>query len=109
MIEFTPTARERFDDYMRRLHVALAGRKSTEAEDVEQSVHEHIEIALSVGAIILAVARLASRRCDCGEDFHRERPGHVQRSSLVSYNTNTPCRPSRQCPKRKGATWAPSR
>lgn len=47
MIEFTPTARERFDDYMRRLHLSLGGRRNTEAEDVEQSVREHIEIALS--------------------------------------------------------------
>lgn len=60
MIEFTPTARERFDDYMRRLHLSLGGSRNAEAEDVEQSVREHIEIALSNASSPVAADQLVS-------------------------------------------------
>lgn len=47
MIEMTPAARERLDDYLRRLRNELRGSRSIEADDVEQSVREHIEIELA--------------------------------------------------------------
>ncbi|HUP45947.1 MAG TPA: hypothetical protein VM779_10600 [Thermoanaerobaculia bacterium] len=46
MIELTPTARERFDAYLSRLRSALRGTPQVEAEEVEQNVREHIEVAL---------------------------------------------------------------
>lgn len=46
MIELTDSARERLDDYVRRLRAALRGTRSIEPDEVEQSVREHVEIAL---------------------------------------------------------------
>ena len=45
MIEMTPAARDRLDDYLQRMRSELRGTQS--ADDVEQSVREHIEIALA--------------------------------------------------------------
>jgi hypothetical protein len=45
MMEMTPAARQRLDDYLQRMRSELRGAPS--ADDVEQSVREHIEIALS--------------------------------------------------------------
>ncbi len=47
MIDLTPSARQRFDDYFRRLRHSLRRASPTEADDVEQSVREHIEVALA--------------------------------------------------------------
>lgn len=47
MIDLTPSARQRFDDYFRRLRQSLQRASPAEAEDVEQSVREHIEVALA--------------------------------------------------------------
>lgn len=47
MIDLTPSARQRFDDYFRRLRHSLRRASPAEAEDVEQSVREHIEVALA--------------------------------------------------------------
>ena len=47
MIEMTPAARERLDNYLHRLRSELRGTRSVAAEEVEQSVREHIEIALA--------------------------------------------------------------
>ena len=47
MIEMTPAARERVDNYLQRMRSELRGTRSVVAEDVEQSVREHIEIALA--------------------------------------------------------------
>lgn len=44
MIELSDSARQRFDDYLRRLRRTLRG---SQAYDVEQSVREHVEIALA--------------------------------------------------------------
>src|SRR5438270_7896073 len=44
MIEMSDSARQRFDEYLRRLHRALRGNQ---IDDVEQSVREHVEIALA--------------------------------------------------------------
>ena len=47
MIEMTPAARERVDNYLQRMRSELRGTRSVVADEVEQSVREHIEIALS--------------------------------------------------------------
>ena len=47
MIEMTPAARERLDTYMQRLRSELRGTRAVTADEVEQSVREHIEIALA--------------------------------------------------------------
>ena len=47
MIEMTPSARERLDTYLQRLRSELRGTRSVVADEVEQSVREHIEIALA--------------------------------------------------------------
>lgn len=47
MIDLTPSARQRFDDYFQRLRHSLRRASPAEADDVEQSVREHIEVALA--------------------------------------------------------------
>jgi hypothetical protein len=47
MIEMTPAARERLDNYLQRMRSELRGTKAVVADEVEQSVREHIEIALA--------------------------------------------------------------
>lgn len=47
MIDLTPSARQRFDDYLRRLRHSLRRASPAEADDVEQSVRDHIEVALA--------------------------------------------------------------
>lgn len=47
MIEMTPAARERVDNYLRRMRSELRGTRSVVADEVEQGVREHIEIALA--------------------------------------------------------------
>jgi hypothetical protein len=47
MIEMTPAARERLDNYLQRMRSELRGRRSVVADEVEHSVQEHIEIALA--------------------------------------------------------------
>ena len=47
MIEMTPAARERLDNYLQRLRTELHGTRAVVADEVEQSVREHIEIALA--------------------------------------------------------------
>jgi hypothetical protein len=47
MIEMTPAARERLDSYLRRMRSELRGTRSVVADEVEQSVQEHIEVALA--------------------------------------------------------------
>lgn len=47
MIEMTPAARERLDNYLQRIRSELRGTRTVVADDVEQSVREHIEIALA--------------------------------------------------------------
>jgi hypothetical protein len=47
MIELTPAARERLDNYLQRMRSELRGTRSVVADEVEQSVREHIEIALA--------------------------------------------------------------
>jgi hypothetical protein len=47
MIEMTAAARERVDNYLQRMRSELRGTRSGVADEVEQSVREHIEIALA--------------------------------------------------------------
>ena len=47
MIEMTPAARERLDSYLQRMRSELRGTRAVVADEVEQSVREHIEIALA--------------------------------------------------------------
>lgn len=47
MIEMTPAARERVDNYLQRMRSELRGTRSGVADEVEQSVREHIDIALA--------------------------------------------------------------
>ena len=47
MTEMTPAAHERLENYLRRLRSELRGTRSEVATEVEQSVREHIEIALA--------------------------------------------------------------
>lgn len=47
MIEMTPAARERIDNYLQRMRSELRGTRAVVADEVEQSVREHIEIALA--------------------------------------------------------------
>jgi hypothetical protein len=47
MIEMTPAARERLDNYLQRMRSELRGTRAVVADEVEQSVQEHIEIALA--------------------------------------------------------------
>jgi hypothetical protein len=47
MIEMTPAARERLDNYLERMRRELRGTRSVAADEVEQSVREHIDIALA--------------------------------------------------------------
>ena len=47
MIEMTPAAQQRLDNYLQRMRSELRGTRSVVADEVEQSVREHIEIALA--------------------------------------------------------------
>ena len=47
MIDLTPSARQRLDDYFLRLRQSLRRASPAEADDVEQSVREHIDVALA--------------------------------------------------------------
>lgn len=47
MIELTPEAKKRFDDYLLRMRGALRGTRAVEAAEVEQNVIEHVELALA--------------------------------------------------------------
>lgn len=45
MIDLTPDAKRRFEEYMTRIRATLGASKT--ADDVEQSVREHVEVALA--------------------------------------------------------------
>ena len=47
MIHLTDDARRRFDEYLQRTRSALRGTRSVEADEVEQNVIEHVELALA--------------------------------------------------------------
>lgn len=47
MIDLTPEAKRRFDEYLQRMRVSLRGRRAVEPDEVEQNVIEHVEVALA--------------------------------------------------------------
>ncbi len=47
MIELTDGARERFDEYLRRLRATLKGTRKVEPDEIEQNVREHVDAALA--------------------------------------------------------------
>ncbi len=59
MMDLTPSARQRFDDYFRNLRHSLRSVPNSEAVDVEQSVREHIEVALAGASTPVAAEQLA--------------------------------------------------
>lgn len=59
MNDLTPSAQQRLDDYLRRLRVSLRRASPAEAEDVEQSVREHIDVALAHAAAPVGGEQLA--------------------------------------------------
>ncbi|MEO8219122.1 MAG: hypothetical protein ABI718_18760, partial [Acidobacteriota bacterium] len=60
MIDLTPTARQTLDSYLLRVRAALRGKPASEADDVEQSVREHIEIALASSEAPVGADQLVS-------------------------------------------------
>lgn len=47
MIDLTPDAKRRFDEYLLRMRATLRGSRTIEADEVEQNVIEHVELALA--------------------------------------------------------------
>ena len=47
MIDLTPDAKRKFDEYLQRMRVSLRGSRSVEPDEVEQNVVEHVELALA--------------------------------------------------------------
>jgi hypothetical protein len=47
MIDLTPEAKKKFDDYLHRMRASLHGRPAVEPEEVEQNVLVHVEEALA--------------------------------------------------------------
>jgi len=47
MIDLTPDARRSFDEYLQRMRATLRGTRAVAAEEVEQDVVEHVELALA--------------------------------------------------------------
>lgn len=58
MIDFTPDAKRRFDEYLQRMRVSLRGSRSVEPEEVEQNVIEHVELALAAAPAPVGPERL---------------------------------------------------
>lgn len=47
MIDLTPDAKRKFDEYLQRMRASLRGSRSVEPDEVEQNVVEHVELALA--------------------------------------------------------------
>lgn len=47
MIDFTPEAKRKFDEYLLRMRFSMQGRRSVETTEVEQNVVEHVQAALA--------------------------------------------------------------
>lgn len=59
MIELTPDANVRFEQYLQRLRDSLRGTRAVEPTEVEQNVREHVEIALASAPSPVGSAALA--------------------------------------------------
>lgn len=60
MIELTPDARVRLEAYLQRMRHALRGTRAVEPAEVEQSVREHVELALAGAPAPVGADRLAA-------------------------------------------------
>ena len=60
MIDFTPEARRRFDEYLTRMRISLRGTRSVAPDEVEQNVIEHVEFALDGAPSPVGAERLGS-------------------------------------------------
>jgi VIT1/CCC1 family predicted Fe2+/Mn2+ transporter len=60
MIDFTPDAKRRFDEYLQRMRVSLRGSRSIEPDEVEQNVLEHVELALAEAPSPIGPERLGT-------------------------------------------------
>jgi hypothetical protein len=60
MMDLTPDAKRRFDDYLQRIHSALRGTPAIETGEVEQNVREHVEIALAGAPAPVGAEHLAA-------------------------------------------------
>ncbi|HEX6086277.1 MAG TPA: hypothetical protein VF266_17230 [Thermoanaerobaculia bacterium] len=47
MMDFTPEAKRKFDEYLLRMRVSMQGRRAVETTEVEQNVVEHVQAALA--------------------------------------------------------------
>lgn len=93
MMEMTPAARQQLDDYLQRLSAGLRGARAEVAEEVEQSVREHIEIALegaqtpvSATEMIVVLDRLGAPEHWLGEE-ERPAPRRAVDDSPLPYVT----------------------
>lgn len=60
MIDFTPDAKRKFDEYLQRMRVSLRGTRSVEPDEVEQNVVEHVELALAGAPVPVGAERLSA-------------------------------------------------
>lgn len=58
MIDLTPAARQRLDEYLQRIRISFRGTPFA-ADEVEQSVREHVDVALSGQAAPVGAEHLA--------------------------------------------------
>lgn len=60
MIDFSPEAKRSFDEYLQRMRFSLRGTRSIEADEVEQNVVEHVELALAGAPMPVSRERLGT-------------------------------------------------
>lgn len=60
MIDFSPEAKRRFDEYLQRMRVTLRGSRAVEPAEVEQNVIEHVELALAGAPAPVSPERLTT-------------------------------------------------
>jgi hypothetical protein len=58
MIDLTPEARTRFEQYLSRMRSALRGTRAVEPGEIEQNVREHVELALAEASGPVSTERL---------------------------------------------------
>ena len=58
MIDLSPDAKRKFDEYLLRMRASLRGSRSVEPDEVEQNVIEHVELALAGAPLPVSPERL---------------------------------------------------
>jgi hypothetical protein len=58
MIEFTPEAEARLDDYLRQVRAALAGAADVNPDEIEADIREHVENELRSAPVPVGLSRL---------------------------------------------------